>query len=93
MSNGAGKTENHGRTFRPIFDNQNVISIGAVAVSQSDPNIVWVGTGEGNNSRSAYWGDGVYKSTDAGETWTNMGLPESQHVGRIVIHPKNPNTI
>ncbi len=92
-SGGLWKTTNNGITFEPIFDFENVVSIGDVAVAPSDPNIVWVGTGEANNSRSTYWGDGVYKSTDAGKTWKNMGLKESHHIGRIVIHPKNPNII
>ncbi|KPK75177.1 MAG: glycosyl hydrolase [Phycisphaerae bacterium SM23_30] len=92
-SGGLWKTTNNGQTFTPIFDYEKVISIGDVTVSWSDPDIVWVGTGEANNSRSTYWGDGVYKSTDAGETWTNMGLPESHHIGRIVIHPSNPDVV
>ncbi len=92
-SGGLWKTENHGLTYKPVFDNENVISIGAVALSQSNPNIVYVGTGESNNSRSMYWGDGIYKSTDGGETWTNMGLKESHHIGRIVVHPKNPDIV
>jgi photosystem II stability/assembly factor-like uncharacterized protein len=92
-SGGLWKSVNAGITWEPIFDNQSVISIGDVQVAPSDPNIVWVGTGEANNSRSTYWGDGVYKSTDAGETWTNMGLPESHHVGGIIIHPANPDIV
>jgi len=92
-SGGLWKTVNSGITFEPIFDHEKVFSIGDVAVAPSNPNIVWVGTGEANNSRSSYWGDGVYKSTDAGKTWKNMGLKESHHIGRIVIHPKNPDII
>jgi photosystem II stability/assembly factor-like uncharacterized protein len=92
-SGGLWKTVNNGTTFEPIFDDQSVISIGDVAVSPSDPNIVWVGTGEANNSRSSYWGDGVYKSVDGGKSWTNMGLKESHHIGRIVIHPKDPDIL
>ncbi len=87
------KTVNNGITFEPLFENEKIFSIGDVAVAPSDPNIVWVGTGEANNSRSAYWGDGVYKSTDAGKTWKNMGLEESHHIGRIVIHPTNPDVV
>ncbi|MCJ7581895.1 MAG: hypothetical protein MUP98_15360, partial [Candidatus Aminicenantes bacterium] len=89
-SGGLWKTTNNGQTFEPIFDYENVFSIGDIAVAPSDPKILWVGSGEANNSRTTYWGDGVYKSTDAGKTWTNMGLKESQHIGRIVIDPKNP---
>ncbi|MDQ3170388.1 MAG: hypothetical protein M3Q55_09660, partial [Acidobacteriota bacterium] len=70
-SGGLWKTENHGLTWASIFDDKPVISIGAVALFQPNPNIVWLGTGEANNSRSTYWGDGIYKSTDAGTTWTN----------------------
>ncbi|MCH6546845.1 MAG: hypothetical protein IH798_00225 [Gemmatimonadetes bacterium] len=92
-SGGLWKSVNAGISWEPIFDDQSVISIGDVSVAPSDPNIVWVGTGEANNSRSTYWGDGVYKSTDAGATWTNMGLPESHHIGGIVIHATNPNIV
>lgn len=92
-SGGLWKTMNNGTTFEPIFDNQSVISIGDIAVAPSDPNIIWVGTGEANNSRSAYWGDGVYKSTDGGKTWENTGLKESHHIGRIAIHPKDFNIV
>lgn len=92
-SGGLWKTVNNGTTFEPIFDNENVISIGDIAVAPSNPEIVWVGTGEANNSRSSYWGDGVYKSADGGKSWKNMGLEESHHIGRIVIHPKNPDIV
>jgi photosystem II stability/assembly factor-like uncharacterized protein len=92
-SGGLWKTINNGITFEPIFDHEDVFSIGDIAVAPSDPNIVWVGTGEANNSRSCYWGDGVYKSLDAGKTWTHMGLKESHHIGRIVIHPENPDIV
>ena len=92
-SGGLWKTTNRGITFEPIFDFEKVFSIGDIAVAPLDPNIVWVGTGEANNSRSSYWGDGMYKSTDAGKTWKHMGLEESHHIGRIIIHPKNPNII
>lgn len=92
-SGGLWKTTNNGNTFEPIFDHENAFSIGDIAVAPSDPNIVWVGTGEANNSRSTYWGDGVYKSIDAGKTWKNMGLKESHHIGRIIIHPENPDIV
>ena len=92
-SGGLWKTVNNGHSFTPIFDFEKVFSIGDIAVAPSNPNIVWVGTGEANSSRSTYWGDGVYKSTDAGKTWKNMGLPESHHIGRIVIHPTNPDVL
>ncbi len=92
-SGGLWKTENHGLSFRSIFDDQPVISIGAVAVSQTNPSIVYAGTGEANNSRSSYWGNGVYRSANGGDSWTHLGLPESHHIGRIVIDPKDPNTV
>jgi len=87
------KTTNNGITFDVLFENEDVFSIGAIAVAPSDPSILYLGSGEGNNSRSSYWGDGVYKSTDEGETWTNVGLPESHHIGRIVVHPTNPDIV
>jgi photosystem II stability/assembly factor-like uncharacterized protein len=92
-SGGLWKTVNNGQTFTPLFDHQPVFSIGDIAVAPSAPSIIWVGTGEANNSRSTYWGDGVYKSTDGGKTWSNMGLGESHHVGRIVVHPQNPDIV
>jgi len=92
-SGGLWKSVNNGQSWEPIFDNQAVISIGDIAVAPSNPNIVYVGTGEANSSRSTYWGDGVYKSTDAGKTWANVGLKESHHIGRMVIHPKNPDIV
>ena len=87
------KSENHGLTYEVLFENEDVYSIGAVAVAPSDPDILYLGSGEANNSRSTYWGDGVYKSTDAGQTWTNVGLPESHHIGRIVVHPTDPDMV
>jgi len=92
-SGGLWKTENHGLTFTSIFDNQAAVSIGAVALFQPNPGIVWVGTGEANNSRSSYWGNGIYKSTDAGRTWTHAGLDDSHHIGRLVTHPTDPNIV
>ena len=92
-SGGLWKSINNGISWEPIFDSQPVISIGDVAAAASNPNIVWVGTGEATTSRSTYWGDGVYKSTDAGRTWSNMGLKESHHIGRIVIDPFNPDVV
>ena len=92
-SGGLWKSVNAGVSWEPIFDNEKVISIGDIAVAPSNPNIVWVGTGEHTSSRSTYWGDGVYKSTDAGKTWTNMGLEKSFHIGRIIIDPKLPDTV
>ena len=92
-SGGLWKSVNNGQTWESIFDNQPVISIGDIAVAASNPNIIYVGTGEANSSRSTYYGDGVYKSTDAGKIWTNVGLKDTHHIGRMVIHPKNPNIV
>ena len=90
---GLWKTTNAFTTWHPIFDNEAVSSIGAVAVSPSDPAVVWVGTGEANNRQSSSWGNGVYRSLDAGVTWQHMGLADTHHIGRIVIHPRNSNVV
>jgi photosystem II stability/assembly factor-like uncharacterized protein len=92
-SGGLWKTTNGGTTFEPIFDRESTISIGAVAVAPSNPDIVWVGTGEANNQRSSSWGDGIYKSVNGGKTWTEMGLKASQHIGRIIVHPANADIV
>ncbi len=90
---GLWKTTDNGVTFKPVFEREATHSIGAVVVNQRQPNIVWVGTGERANRQSSSWGDGIYKSTDAGETWTNMGLGDSHHIGRIALHPTNANIV
>ena len=87
---GVFKTEDNGVSFDPIFDKQPVLSIGAVAVAPSDSNVIWVGTGEANDRNSSGWGNGVYRSTDGGENWQNVGLKESRAIGRIVVHPSKP---
>jgi photosystem II stability/assembly factor-like uncharacterized protein len=92
-SGGVWKTINAGTTWEPLFDNEAVSTIGAVVVAPSDPSIVWVGTGEPNNRQSSSWGNGVYKSTDAGLTWRHMGLSDTHHIGSIVIHPNNPDIV
>ncbi len=92
-SGGLLKTTDNGITFEFQFDRQATVSIGDVQVAQNDPNIVWVGTGEANPRNSASWGDGVYKSTDGGKTWNNMGLNETKHIGRIAIDPTNPDIV
>ena len=92
-TNGVWKSTNNGTTFQPIFDTYGTHSVGDVAVAPSDPNIVWVGTGEPNNRQSSSFGDGIYKSTDAGKTFTKMGLEDSQTIARIVIDPKDPNIV
>ncbi len=92
-SGGLLKTTNNGVTFEHQFDKEATVSIGAVAVAPSDKNIVWVGTGEANPRNSVSFGDGVYKSTDGGKKWTNMGLKKTFQTGRVVIHPKNPDVV
>src|SRR5438128_3036415 len=87
---GVFKTNDNGVTFDPIFDKQPVLSIGAVAVAPSDSDVIWVGTGEANDRNSSDWGDGVYRSTDGGEKWQNVGLKESRSIARIVVDPKKP---
>ena len=85
---GVWKTINNGITYTPVFEREATHSVGAIAVSQTDTNQVWVGTGERANRQSNSWGDGVYQSTDGGKTWRNVGLQQSHHVGRIAIHPQ-----
>jgi photosystem II stability/assembly factor-like uncharacterized protein len=90
---GVWKTENHGTSWTPLFDDQPTSSIGDVTLHQANPNLIWVGTGEPQNRQSSPWGNGVYKSTDAGNTWTHMGLTETRHIGRILIHPRDPDIV
>lgn len=90
---GVWKTENSGITFTPVFQKEATSNIGAIAVCQSDPKIVWVGTGEATSRNSAGWGNGIYKSTDGGSTWTNMGLQNCTHFSKILIDPENPNVV
>lgn len=92
-SGGLLKTSDNGITFEFQFDRESSVSIGAIAVAPSDDNIVWVGTGESNPRNSVSYGDGVYKSTDGGKTWTRMGLENTYSIGRIVIHPENPDVV
>jgi len=93
-SGGVWKTTDGGQTWEPIFDDQPVQAIGAIAVSRSNPDIVWAGTGEAWAIRDAdVMGDGMYKSTDAGKTWANMGLKETGRIGRVLIHPTNPEIV
>ncbi len=89
---GVWKTTNAGGTFTPLFDKQPAASIGALAVAPSDPKVLWVGTGEANDRNSSGWGNGVYRSTDGGATWSHVGLGDSKAIPRIVVHPKQPDT-
>src|SRR6184192_3916128 len=91
-SGGIFKSTNQGTSWTPIFDRVDaMMSIGDVTVAPSNASLVWVGTGESNNRQSSSWGNGVYKSTDAGKTWQHVGLADSHHIGRIIIHPTDPN--
>jgi photosystem II stability/assembly factor-like uncharacterized protein len=89
-SGGLWHSKNNGISFNPVFDHESSMSIGDIAVDWKN-RIIWVGTGEVNSSRSSYSGTGVFKSTDNGKTWLHCGLPESHHIGKIVVHPNNPD--
>ena len=90
---GLWRTDNHGTSWTPLFDDQPTSTIGDVELHQANPNLIWVGTGEPQNRQSSPWGNGVYKSTDAGATWTHMGLEETKHIGRILIDPRDPDIV
>jgi photosystem II stability/assembly factor-like uncharacterized protein len=92
-SGGLWKTANAGTTFTPVFDAQSTYSIGVVTIDPANPHTVWVGTGENNYQRAVAYGDGVYKSLDDGKSWTNVGLKQSEHIGRIVVDPRNSNVV
>ncbi len=92
-SGGVWKTENSGVTWKPIFDHEKSYSIGCVTIDPSNPTTIWVGTGENVGGRHVGFGDGIYKSTDAGKTWKNMGLESSEHISKIIVHPTNSNII
>ena len=90
---GVWKSVNNGSTFKPVFDKQPVQSIGALAIDPSNPKTVWAGTGESWTRNSVSIGDGIYRSTDGGENWTNMGLKDSERIAKIIVHPKDSNTV
>ena len=92
-SGGVWKTINGGHEWKPVFDEQPNINIGSVAIQQSNPNIVWVGTGEGNPRNSINIGEGIYKTIDGGKTWNRMGLEKTRNIHRVLIDPNNPNTV
>ena len=90
---GVWKTVNAGTTYTPVFDGQGSYSIGCVVIDPTNPNVLWVGSGENNNQRSASYGDGVYKSENGGKTWKNMGLKNSEHIANVVVDPSDPNIV
>ena len=92
-SGGVWRTLNAGVTFEPVFDGEASFSIGCITIDPNNSNVIWVGSGENNSQRSVAYGDGVYRSEDGGKTWTNMGLKESEHIGRIVIDPRDSNVV
>ena len=92
-SGGLWKTTNAGTTWKPIFDKEDSYSIGCVTLDPTNPNVVWVGTGENNSQRSVAFGDGVYKSLDGGQNWENVGLEESEHIGMITIDSRDPDVV
>ncbi len=92
-SGGLWRSTNGGVTWEPIFDDQDVVSIGAIAVNPSNPYVLWVGTGEANPRNSVSWGNGDYKSNDGGKSWVNVGLENTHHIGRIAVDPRNPDTV
>src|SRR5262245_12770031 len=93
VGGGVWKTTNAGETWQPIFDGQPIASIGALAIAASDPNVIYVGTGEADFRSDLTYGDGMYKSTDGGKTWRHIGLRDSQHIARVLIDPRDPNTV
>lgn len=87
------KTTNKGTTWDPIFDHYGAFSLGCITIDSQNPNVLWLGTGENQSQRSASWGDGIYKSIDAGKSWKNMGLSSSEHISKILVHPQDPNIV
>jgi photosystem II stability/assembly factor-like uncharacterized protein len=93
VGGGVWKTINSGRTWTPVFDSQPIASIGAIGVAPSNPNVVYVGTGEADMRSQISYGNGMYKSTDAGKTWTHIGLDNTRQIGRVIVDPKNSNIV
>ena len=92
-SGGVWKSVNGGTTYKPVFDKQPAQSIGAIAIDPQNPKTVWVGTGESWTRNSVSIGDGIYRSTDGGENWTNLGLKNSERISKIIVDPQNSNTV
>src|SRR5437870_3746532 len=92
-SGGVWKSQNNGTTYKPVFDKQPVQSIGAVTIDPKNPKVIWVGSGESWTRNSTSIGDGVYKSTDGGDNWSNLGLRESERIAKILVDPTESNTV
>jgi photosystem II stability/assembly factor-like uncharacterized protein len=92
-SGGVWRTDNAGTTWTPIFDDQDVYSIGTVTVDPSNPHTIWVGTGENHGGRHVSYGDGIHRSRDGGQSWEHLGLGESEHISEIIVHPDDPDTV
>ena len=93
VAGGVWKSSDVGQTWKPLFDEQKIASIGAIAVADSDPNVLYVGTGEACTRGNITYGDGVYKSVDGGKTWRNVGLKDTRHIGALIVDPKNPDIV
>src|SRR5580704_17806857 len=93
VAGGVWKTTNGGMTWAPMTDKTGIMSVGAIAVAPSDPNVIYVGTGESCWRGDISYGDGMYKSIDAGKTWTHIGLEDTRHISRVIVHPTNPDVL
>src|ERR1051325_11084535 len=93
VGGGIWKTTNAGRTWTPTFDSQPIASIGSLAVAPSDPNVLYVGTGEASIRSDISFGNGVYRSNDAGKAWQHLGLEDTRHIGRVLVDPKDPDKV
>src|SRR5712664_4362061 len=93
VAGGVWKSTDAGSTWQPVFDKEGVSSIGSIAVAASDTNVIYAGTGEACIRGNISFGDGVYKSTDAGKNWKNVGLRDTRHIGALIIHPTNPDIV
>src|SRR5881409_2131505 len=93
VGGGVWKTTNAGRSWFPIFDSQPIASIGAIAVAPSNPNVLYVGTGEADMRSQISFGNGMYKSSDAGKTWAHIGLDATRQIGKVIVDPRDPNVV
>ena len=93
VAGGVWRTTNAGLSWTPLFDKQSITLIGAIAVADSNPNVIYVGTGEACIRGNISYGNGVYKSTDGGPTWFNIGLTDTQHIASVLVHPRNPDIV